>query len=621
MLKTALEHHRAGRLDEAEAIYRRILSSEAQDADCLHLLGMIEQERGRSAIASDLIRRAIAIRPTEAAYHSNLGVVLQAQGKLEEAAASFEHALALKPDWADLHSNLGNVFQTLGKLDQAAAKHEHAIHLKPDFAEAWSNLGNVRQAQGLFDEAVMHYRRALQLKPNYADAHNNLGNALSRLDRMDEAITHYERALALKPAWDYAHNNLANALLANDQTAEAWSHYRRALELNPDYATALNNVGNLYKELGQLDQALAHYSRAIEIQPDYAEAHLNRAETKRFRRGEPDLDSLETLAQRTDLAPDKLTYIYFALAKAMDDIGEYQRAFGYWQQGNRLKRRQINYDEKSTLEYFHRVASVFDRSLLERFQDAGDSSSAPIFVVGMPRSGSTLVEQILAGHPEIHAAGELTVLENMEWSGAFAAADPPQPYPESIPRLEKTSFQRLAAAYLARLPVPAAGKRRIVDKLPGNFLRIGLLRLLLPNAKIIHVARIPLDTCLSCYSKLFAFGLPYTYDLEELGRYYRAYMRLMDHWRSVLAPETMLDIRYEDVVSGLETQARRLIAYCGLAWDDRCIRFHESTRRVKTASAVQIRQPLFRSSIQRWRRYESGLGPLIATLELSSGDR
>jgi tetratricopeptide (TPR) repeat protein len=618
MLENALGHHRAGRLAEAEVIYRQILAIDAQHADSLHLLGMIEHQRGRHDLAVAMIRQAIAINQNEAAYHSNLGTVLQSQKQLDDAAACFERALALKPDWAEVHSNLGNILQIQGKLEEAAACQERALALKPDFAEAFSNLGIVRQAQGQLDEAVACYERALALKPDYADAHNNLGNALAKQDRIADAVAHYERALVLKPDWAYAHNNLGNALVVEDRIDDAIAHYQRALVLNPHYANAHNNLGNIFKGQGKFDDALAHYGQALAIKPDYVEAHLNRAEVKTFQPDDSDLSALEALAGGDDLSAalseNKILYIHFALAKALDDIGDYARAFDHLRKGNVLKRRQINYDESSVLKLFQRISSVFDRGLFDRFQGAGDPSSVPIFVLGMPRSGSTLIEQILASHPQIQGAGELTILERMEASGAFDAGDPALRFPESIAALDDPALGRLGRSYLGFLPKVGNGKIRIVDKLLGNVLRIGLIHLMLPNAKIIHSMRHPIDTCVSCYSKLFTFGLYFTYDLGELGRYYRAYSELMAHWRSVLPAGAMLDVSYEDVVDNLEGQARRLIDYCGLPWDNRCVSFHETSRPVKTASAVQIRQALYRSSLQRWRRYEAGLGPLFDEL-------
>jgi tetratricopeptide (TPR) repeat protein len=613
-LEQALAHHRAGRLAEAEAIYRHILTIDARHADGLHLLGMLEHQRGYHETAIEMIGQAISVSPNVAAYHSNLGTILQARGQLDEAAACFERALVLNPDWAEVHSNLGNVRHNQGRLDEAAACQERALALKPNFAEACSNLGIVRQAQGDLNQAVACYEQALALKPDYVDAHNNLGTALLEQNKIKQAVAHYERALFLKPDYAAAHNNLGNALTRQDRTVEAQAHYERALVLKPDYANAYNNLGNIFKEQGKFDDAMAQYERAIASRPDYAEAHLNRSELKRFRHGDPDLAALEALAKREDLSADKALYVHFALAKALEDTGDYVAAFEHLRQGNALKRSQVDYKEKNVLELFGRISNVFNSSLFDRLQGQGDPSDVPVFVIGMPRSGSTLIEQILASHPQIHGAGELTAIETMEASGLFNAGDPPLPYPESVAALDGAGLRRLGQSYLACLPKPANGAIRVVDKLLGNFLHIGLIHLILPHARIIHSMRNPIDTCVSCYSKLFTSGLYFTYDLAELGRYYRGYSALMAHWRSVLPPGAMLDVAYEEVVDNLEGQARRLIDYCGLPWDDTCINFHQSTRPVKTASAVQVRQPLFRSSLERWRNYEGGLGPLLHEL-------
>lgn len=570
---------------EAERIYRQILAVDADQADSLHLLGMIAHQRGSHDAAVEMIRKAIEISPNQAAYHSNLGTIYHVQGKLDEAAACFERALVLKPDWADVHSNFGNILEAQGKLDEAVACQERALALKPDFAEAYSNLGNARQAQGKLNEAVACYERALALRPDYADAHNNLGSALMALDRIEDAAAHYERALILKP----------------------------------DYANSHNNLANIFKTQGRFEEAMKHYDRAIAIKPDYAEAHYSRSEVKVFHSGDADLVALEALANWDDLTDDKALYIHFALAKALEDSGDYVRAFEHLRKGNALKRRRIDYDEMGVLKLFQRLASAFDKDALDRFEGQGDSSSVPVFVLGMARSGSTLIEQILASHPQIQAAGELPTIEKMTAgnvlnAGQHSSQYPAIQYPEVVPHLDGATLRRLGQSYLARLPALADGKVRIIDKMPGNFLHIGLIRLILPNARIIHSMRHPIDTCVSCYSKLFTSGLDFTHDLGELGRYYRCYSELMDHWRLALPPGAMLDVRYEDVVDDLEGQARRLIDYCGLPWDDRCLNFHRTSRPVKTASAVQVRKPLFRSSLERWRYYEANLTPLLDEL-------
>jgi tetratricopeptide (TPR) repeat protein len=511
MLGTALGHHHAGRLTEAERIYRQILTIDARHVDSLHLLGLIACQGGRYDSAVELIGQAIRLSKRNPFYYCNMGSALKAHGRI--------------------------------------------------------------------DDAVTHFKRALALKPDYADAHNNLGNVLAEQGNPDDAAVHYGRALAV----------------------------------NPNHAEAHNNLGNVFKEQGKFESAMGHYERAIAIRPDYAEVHYNRAEIKTFHRGDAELLALEALAERNDLPAGRATHIEFALAKALEDSGDYARSFEHLRKGNALKRRQIDYDEKSAAQLFQRIRNVFDSGLFDRLRAEGDPSSAPIFVLGMPRSGSTLVEQVLASHPKIHGAGELNDLDAAVNSVLRAGGRQAQ-YPECVPSLNGTTLQRIAQVYLSRLPALAAGKVRIVDKLPGNFLNIGLIRLILPNARIIHTVRHPIDTCVSCYSKLFTSGQHFSYDLAELGRYYRGYRELMTYWRSVLPLEAMLDVFYEDVVDDLEGQARRLIDYCGLEWDSRCLSFDKTSRTVKTASAVQVRKPLFRSSLERWCKYEAELAPLLQEL-------
>lgn len=524
-------------------------------------------------------------------------------GRIDAAVARYKRALFLKPDYADAHNNLGVALAAQGRMDDAMARYRRALALKPDFADAHGNLGVALAAQGRNADAISHYERVLVLNPDHPGAHYNLAIALAAQGRIAEAVTHYRCALALNPQDADAHNNLGNALDGLGDPDAAMTHYTRALAINPDHAEAHNNLGNIFREQGRFDAAMAHYDRAIAIEPASAEAHFHRAEIKIFHQGDTDLRVLEALAGRDNLPEGKTPYVHFALAKALEDSGDYNRAFAHLRKGNDLKRAQIHYDEQRVARAFDRIAALFDRRLLDRLRGEGDPSSMPILVLGMPRSGSTLIEQILASHPQVHGAGELPNLENA--AGQF---------PNNVPTLDGPALRRIAQTYIAGLPALADGKVRIVDKLPGNFFYVGLIRLILPNARIIHTVRNPIDTCVSCYSRLFTCGQHFSYDLAELGRYYRRYANLMAHWRSILPPGAMLDVCYENVVEDLETQARRLIAYCGLPWDDRCLSFHKTVRPVRTASAVQVRSPLFRSSIDRWRRYEAGLGPLLREL-------
>jgi tetratricopeptide (TPR) repeat protein len=535
-------------------------------------------------------------------------------GRMAEAAAAYRKILALRPDVADTYNNLGNVLIDQGKLDEAAAQFQRAVTLEPGLVEAHNNLGAALRKQGKLEQALAHLEQAIARRPDFAEAYYNLGNVLKDQGKLQQAAVQFERAVALKPGLFQAHNNLGSILRGQGKLDQATACFSRALAINPHYPDAHNNLGKVLEEEGKFDEAVVCYEQALSLWPDHAEAHYNRANLKTFRAHDADLAALEAIAADPNRLPaGKMVYIHFALGKALEDVGDYPRAFEQWILGNALKRREVNFDEAAYQQTCQLVADVFDASLFDRFAAAGDSSSTPIFVLGMPRSGSTLVEQILASHPQVQAAGELENLERVVKTVGDSTGRP-VPYPTWIAALDANILRRLGQAYLASLPTPPAGKTRIVDKAPSNFLRVGLIRLILPGARIVHTVRGPVDTCVSCFSRLFN-DLPFSYDLAELGRYYRGYYELMAHWRSVLPAGTMLDVAYEDVLDNLEQQVRQLIDFCGLPWDNRCLSFHETSRPIATSSNVQVRRPLYRSSLDRWRRYEAYLSPLLAELE------
>ncbi|HTA45905.1 MAG TPA: sulfotransferase [Bryobacteraceae bacterium] len=470
---------------------------------------------------------------------------------------------------------------------------------------------------GEFAQSVPLFERALMFRPEDAEAHSNLGAALTMLGRFNDAGRHYERALALKPDLAGIQNNLAVLRMKQGRYPEAIALFERVLSLDRNHAEAHNNLGAIFKEDGRFEDAVTHFDRAIAIRPDYAEAHYNRAEIWKFHAGDGRLRALEKLASRKNLSVEKSICIHFALGKALEDSGDYARAFEQLQKGNALKRAKLGYDPAPELRGLRRIAELFDKRLFDRLQGKGDPSQLPIFILGMPRSGSTLVEQILASHPQIQAAGELRSLDHA--AGILNVGGRGIPWPEYFPSLDEPALRRIAESYIASLPAVADGKVRIVDKTPGNFLGTGLIRLVFPKARIIHTSRHPADTCVSCYSKLFESGYYYSYDLANIGRYYRAYRGLMNHFRAILPLDSMLEVIYEDVVNDLEGQARRLIDYCGLPWDERCLSFHETVRPVRTSSAVQVRRPLFRTSLQRWQRFADGLEPLLRELQDIAG--
>jgi tetratricopeptide (TPR) repeat protein len=644
-LAPAIEHvRRAATLKPDVALYHANLG------EMCRLAGRIDE-----AIASG--RRALALNPGYAGAHSNLGIALFDQGRFAEALAHHDRALALDDNFAQAHSNRGNALQRLKRFAEAEPSYRRAIALQPDFVDGWNNLGTCLRELKRTEEAEAVYRKALQLSPNNPDTLDNLALALKDLDRLDEAAELARRALTIEPRSDKFHVHYATILLDQKKIAEAASaaeralalnpnshdavnlmgriafergeleqaltHYRRALALKPDLADAHNNMGNVLKELGRLAEALDAYLEALRLDPSISGVYVNLADSKKFAAGDPHLAAMEALAAKTDgLSKTDRMQLDFALGKAFADIKDHARSFKHLQAGNAAKRATIAYDEQASFALFDRIAAAFSRDLIAAKSGGGDPAATPVFIIGMPRSGTTLVEQIIASHPLAYGAGELQALNDVVLTVRSPNGNT-LPYPEFVASLDGNALHQIGGRYVALLRELAAKHgwteaARITDKMPSNYYFAGLIHLALPNATIIHTMRDPVDTCLSCFSKLFAAEQNHTYDLGELGRYYKRYERLMAHWRAVLPEGRMLEVRYEDVVADLEGQARRIIAHCGLPWDDCCLSFHETDRPVRTASATQVRQPIYTSAVGRWRVYEAQLGPLLEALEITA---
>ncbi len=595
-------------------------------------------------------KRALALQSDYADALSNLGIAYYEKGDFDQAIACYERAIALKPNFVQAHSNLGNALRALKRYDEAVPRYRRAIELAPQFADAWNNLGTTLRDIKKPEEAETAYRKALALKVDEPETLNNLALCLKDLDRLEEAESVLRRSLAIESRNAKTLLYLATLLLDRHQTDEAASaaeqaralepnnhdvvnlmgrvaferndlaaaeaQFRRALELKPDLADALNNMGNVLKELGKLDQAREAYLKSLALDPSVTGVYVNYADSVKFTPDNPHLKVMESLRDGPGpLSDTDRFHLDFALAKAYADLKDHKRSFERLLSGNALKRAKIQYDEKTAMSLFDRIEAVFSQDLLREKEKlgGGDPSRVPIFVLGMPRSGTTLVEQILASHPDVFGAGELKTLNDVV-NEVRGPDGQPIPYPEFVPNLEARALGQIGARYLAEIRKLAPSAKHITDKMPSNYYFAGLIHLALPNARIIHTVRDPIDTCVSCFSKLFTAEQNHTYDLAELGRYHRRYQKLMEHWKSVLPKGRILDVRYEDVVEDLEGQARRIIAHCGLAWDENCLSFHQTDRPVRTASASQVRQPIYKNAVGRGGVYKEFLGPLLAAL-------
>ncbi len=536
------------------------------------------QTTGQESRADRLYRRILRIAPSHFGALAGLGLLREQQGRIDEAEDLIRQAVAQQPGMVPL-----------------LVKHAHLL---------------ARQLR--FDEAVERFRQAVALDPRDSTIHNELGMALHGLGQLSEAERHFRAALDLSPDHADAHNNLGTTLRQLNRHDEATVHLRRATELTPASSAAWSNLAKTMMEVGQVDEVVEALERVIAMAPDKARYYRSLSEAWRFTPGDRHLTALEEMARNVESLPaDSRIEIHFAMAKAMDDIGEYGRAFDHLLQGNRLKRTSIAYDEDFFFEQFERIRAAFTPELIGRLGGLGHDSAEPVFILGMPRSGSTLVEQILASHPAVAAAGELDTFSQT----VGAVLGPRFPADITAPDL-----QRVGAAYLdaVHLEVPGNTARaaiRFTDKMPVNFVFAGLIHLALPRARIIHTRRDPVDTCVSCFSKFFVNSQPFAWDLGELGRYWLAYDALMRHWRQTLPPEVLLEVDYQAVVDDLEGQARRLLAHCGLDWDPACLDFHRTPRPVRTASWAQVRQPIYRNAVGRWHAYDDRLAPLLEALQ------
>jgi tetratricopeptide (TPR) repeat protein len=637
-----------GRPAQAMPAYEALLGARPDDADLLHNRGVALMALGRPAEAVTSLDAAIAINPQYASAFYNRGVALQTMKRPVLAANSYARAVEIRPDDVGSLNNLGALLMALGRPADALARFDRVLKLRPDDVGALGNRANALSELGRPEQALTSAARALELQPDNLAALANLGNALRQLGRFQEALQAFDRALKLKPDYPEGHNNRGNVLWELGLQDQALATYEQALKLRPDYPEALSNRGNALRELGRVEEALASLDRAIQLAPRYADAWENKAvtlaelgqvdeaseairtvialapwkvrphqvltELKRITAEDPSFKALQQIAK----APEKLNVqervsLGYALGKAYADLGDHETAFTWYADGAARQRARLTYDEAAGLQALEAVKKGFGRALIKRKAGKGDPSPVPVFVFGMPRSGTTLIEQILSRHPKVFAAGETPLLgevldDEVKALGKAVMA------PEEFAPMPAEELARLGTDYVERLRRLAPDAERVVNKTPINFAVAGLIHLMLPNARLIHARRDPADTCVSCFTRLFVDDLPYTYDLGELGRYYRAYEALMDHWRKALPAGVMIDVQYEDVVDDLEGQARRIVAHCGLEWDPACLDFHKAERQVRTASTLQVRQPLFKSSVGRWKAYEPHLAPLLEAL-------
>jgi len=611
LLLKARAAERSGRAGEAEGLYRQILRRDPRQPEALDRLGLLAYRAGKFEEAAALFQRAVSVRE-DPDLLGHLGVALAGAGQVDAAIDAYRRAIALKPAAPELHNNLGNSLRRKGQLAEAETAFRESIRLSPGYAEPHNNLALALRDLGRVKEAQEYFEAAVRLKPEYAAAWDNLGNLHINEGRLDSALPCFRRAYELSPESPVAQVNLAVSLTKTGRFDEAPGLYRRALQRNPRLVEAHVGLASCLAQEGRADEAASELRAALTLDPDCIPAYQNLSELPGEQMTGEDYAKLEALVDRRELSSENRTTLLFILARRQERVGNYDAAFELASRANSIERRRIDFRPEAETDFVRRTKAVFDRTFFDSNRVRGSESELPVFVLGLPRSGTTLVEQIIASHPRAAGAGE--VIELIEMTRRLPGLQKATtPFPECVPGLDQALAERLAGEYLAVLRRQHAAAERIVDKLPFTFRFLGLVALLLPRARIIHCRRDPRDTAVSCFFINFHRPISFAYDLRDFGQYYQSYEELMRHWRQVL-PMPILDVQYEALVADPEPKIREMLEFCGLEWDARCLSFQETNRAVRTASNWQVRKPMYASSVGRWRKFERHLGPLLEAL-------
>ena len=591
--------------------------------------------------ARKFINEALAAYPDFALAHDVHGDLLLVEGKPQDAVDAWQESLRLDASSPTVREKIERVralqvahgdaghhegstladaeriqeaiqFEKNEEFDKAETIYRDILKSDPGHVEASRLLAGIAARHEQFSEAEVFLKRAVELSPDYARAWVDLANVQQQLEDFDAAIESAGVVLRLAPDQPESHMLYAGAVGAAGRHEEAIAAYRKTLELAPDKAVAMSAMANHLKTLGRQDEAIASYRAALAVRETHAESYWSLANLKTFRFSEDEIAAMHELLSRESLADEAKIQVHNALGFEYEARKDYPQAFRHFEHCNELRRRHESYDPVDSEQTTDRVIEMFDATRLSG--PAGPAvTPTPIFVVGLPRSGSTLIEQILASHSQVEGTHELHDLSKV--IRAIRRRTPGQvPYPEILRKFRAGAWERLGRQYIDSTARHRSGAAFFIDKNPNNFIFAGVIRMSMPNAKIINARRHPLDSCLGSYKQLFASGQPFSYDLTELGEYYLQYQRLMDHWHEDM-PGFVLDVQYEDVVANLEREVRRMLDFCGLPFESACLDFHATERAVKTASSEQVRRPIYSTSVDLWRHYEEHLGELIEVLQ------
>ena len=592
LLSKAKKLVKKGEIKEARKIYLNILEYSPSNKEAKIGLKSIENEDEAQLSQEQL----------------DYVIQLYSSGQMDKALLSIKELIQDFPNIPLLHNISGACNSALGEIDSAIISFNKAIELKPDYDEAYFNLGVAFHQTGQLGEAINCYERAISIKHAYPTAHNNLGLIALSQGQLDNALKSFEWAVAYGPEYAEAHNSLGAALQELKQFEKAKVSFKKAVALNPQYAQGLHNLAILCEIINLPDEASEYYEKALAVEPNYAEAYRNQSRTKKYKKNDPQIAQMQSIYSNDNLSISDKVHINFALAKVNEDLGNQKDFFKHLDEGSRLRKKQLNYNINETEEFHSSLIRLFSEDQPKIKQLSLDPLDIrPIFIVGMPRSGTSLVEQIISSHHSVHGAGELNNFKNIVTPAL-------KNYISNLTNtINEDDLLSIRKNYIKSLMDLNVSEKIITDKMPVNFRMIGLILTAIPEAKIIHLTRNPKATCWSNYKHYFANENGFTFDQEDLARFFILYQELMGFWHKSF-PNKIHDISYERLTTHQEDETQKLLKYCELDWDNNCLNFHKNTRAVHTASASQVRQKMYQGSSDAWKKYEKFLQPLIMGL-------
>jgi tetratricopeptide (TPR) repeat protein len=551
-------------------------------------------QQGQFQQALDNTKQLLSQFANSLTLYNIQGAANESLGQLDAAIDSFKKALKINPDYAEAYNNMGAPLKNKGDLDAAIDSYKQALKIRPDYAEAYNNMGNALQDKGDLDAAIDSYKQALKIKPDYAEAYNNMGAALKDKGEIETAIDSYQQALKNKPDYADAYYNMGDALQKKGDLGTAIDNYKQALKIKPDHAEAYCSMGNALQDKGDLETAIDSYQQALKIKPDHAESHRNLSLVTKYEERTPHVVQMENLYQDKSITEDQRCNLSFGLAKVFEDLNDLDQSFSYLVIGNALRKNQLDYHIKKDIKLFNLLKNTY--LMLKRLSPPTLEVShepQPIFILGMTRSGTTLVEQILSSHSKVMGAGELNYVAK------FGAE-----YATGLTKINSEALLGFRKLYLSCLEKHSNGRSIVTDKMPDNFKYIGLILLAFPEAKIIHVKRSPAATCWSNYKHYFPTkDLGHCYELNDLVTYYGLYYKLMKFWQEQ-SGNRIYNLNYDNLTINQEKETKAILEYAGLQWEEGCMSPQNNKRSVKTASQQQVRQKVYQDSSQKWRKFE-----------------